>query len=671
MLTSKKYKNCPFCGEKILYVAVKCRYCGSLLGVTNVYNEKELFSLHSKILGRKYDLIEIIGKGGMATVYKAYHKYLKRFEAIKVLNQEFSVDLEVKERFFREAQLISYLEHPNIVKIFDIDTFDQITFIAMEYINGEDLYSLIKKGFKFDLESFIKLFLQIVDALSHAHEKGIIHRDIKSSNILLQYDEEHNIRKALLTDFGIAYVKKVENILGQHPLTQKGEIFGTPEFMSPEQVSGDENVDERSDIFSVGVVMYHTLTNLIPFNDTSVVRLIFKVVNSQYTPLNRIRNDLPVWLINLVHKCLEPDKNKRFSSCDEIKAILNEKLREIKDTIYIDETFSTIKLEQDTFNDNSSADSSNNNIINTIEKEPPQRESVQNLEKISSIVEFSESNEDRNFKKEFNIENSNIEKFAGGKPRKKDNDKIKDLKSLKFSKTNYNKYNSRISKPILISSILAFLSAASLIIYFLYSSTMSYTKLPQSKYNPLDNTELIYPSDTTVDYEIVIIPEPDIQNLESNTEINKPDRNNLINTHSIDLSKKNFLVDSETSEKDTRLLLTNSTDLIKKTNDSISSEENNSNSLIETQLSVYLFKRDYDNLIRVYGELDIEQKKKPEIVKIINLAYQNIIKLGDESLAKKMYNEALIYYSMAQKLKDDLLVRSKKLEVERILKRER
>lgn len=665
MLSSKKYKNCPYCGEKILDIAIKCKHCGSFLGNSDILSEGDLFLLHSKILGRKYDLIEIVGKGGMATVYKAYHKYLKRFEAIKVLNQQFLVDAEVKERFFREAQLISYLEHPNIVKIFDIDTFDQITFIAMEYINGEDLYTILKKGFKFSIENFINIFLQILDALEHAHKKGIIHRDIKSSNILLQYDEEKNIKKAFLTDFGIAYVKKAENILGYSPLTKKGEIFGTPEFMSPEQISGDTEIDERSDIFSLGVVMYHTLTNSVPFNDSSVMKLIFKVVNSQYTPLNNIRNDLPHWLVELVHKCLEVDRSNRFSSCEEIKMIIKNKMYEIDNIINANEEFKTKKI-----------------VPSTIENNPldfvPDEVVMNETEPTSDI--YQESSDFQNII----VPDNHIDVVGSDTAMKGtgiEGDKNFIIQSDEFqnnhikeetnNKQLYNQYQKSISKPILISLILVLISTISLVIYFFnFLSGNNYNNPSSSKPQSSNFVKKDQPLESYVNqYDIDSSKKEAVESIDNTENTVNPD-----NVAKLETKEKN------TSKGDNLLIANKDDKLVDSSIISLSPEEHVENvvnsekdvsQVIEKQLSEYLLKGDYQNLFRVYNNQETEIKNNPAIKRIVNTAYQNLVRLGDEFFNKKMYKEALNYYNMAQKLDDNYLIKSKKTEVERIISREK
>ena len=228
-------------------------------------------------LGR-YEVLNELGKGAMGVVYLAKDPVIGRLVAIKTIRDSQTEDddsesREFRERFVREAQTAGILSHPNIVTIHDIgeDTESRTSFIAMEYIEGRNLKSLLADKKKFSWDEVADLIAQIGEALDYAHRKGIIHRDIKPANIIMTTDG-----KVKITDFGIAKVASSN-------LTTTGQFLGTPNYMSPEQVSGAP-VDGRSDIFSLGVVLYEMLTNRKPFSGDNLTAISYKIVHEDFTP---------------------------------------------------------------------------------------------------------------------------------------------------------------------------------------------------------------------------------------------------------------------------------------------------------------------------------------------------------------------------------------------------
>jgi len=309
-------KRCPYCGEIILATAIKCKHCKSILTDDPfvVFNTKP--ETYIKIaLSKKFELLDEIGKGGMAVVYKALQKNLERVVALKILPQQFVHDQEFLEYFHREARAAAVLSHPNIVTIFDEGCENGIHYISMEFLDGIDLHNFIKSQGKLSVEQTVKIIAQIADALDYAHKKGIIHRDVKSGNIIITTSG-----RAVLTDFGIA------RAFMSSKSAMSGSIIGTPEYMSPEQANG-QFLDGRSDLFSLGVVLYECLAGEVPFKADNPIGVIYKIINSEPVPIEKIRSDLPDWLIYAVKKSLNKSPELRFQTGNEFSnALLNNQL---------------------------------------------------------------------------------------------------------------------------------------------------------------------------------------------------------------------------------------------------------------------------------------------------------------------------------------------------------
>ena len=263
----------------------------------------------------KYEIISAIGHGGNATVYQAIQKNLDRMVALKVLLPALVNDLGYLERFHLEARSIAKLRHPNIVTIYDEGNEQGAHFIAMELLEGKDLQHLVKEKGPMQLQDALEMAKCIAGALDYAHGNGIIHRDVKSSNIIMS-----PARGPVLTDFGIAQ----SGVTSVH--TKSGSVLGTPEFMSPEQAAG-KTVDTRTDFYSLGVVLYHALSGHYPFQGDNPITTIEKILYEDPVPLGRLVK-LPAALERAVEQCLVKDPDKRVRDGKELIELLNECTRE-------------------------------------------------------------------------------------------------------------------------------------------------------------------------------------------------------------------------------------------------------------------------------------------------------------------------------------------------------
>lgn len=260
------------------------------------------------VLAGRYELIEKIGDGGMAIVYKAKDRLLKRFIAVKILEPEFVQDIKFVENFRKESHAAASLSHPNIVSIYDVGQEGNINYIVMELVSGKTLNELIKEEAPMDYRKAADIAKQVAAGLSAAHKKGIVHRDVKPHNILMTED---GIAK--ITDFGIA--KAVTNTtivdLG------KDNVMGSVHYFSPEQAKGT-NVDEKSDIYSLGIVLYEMLTGKVPFDGDNPVTIALMQINEPVTPPSVFNHNVPPGLERIVMKAVEKQPKNRFDSADEM-----------------------------------------------------------------------------------------------------------------------------------------------------------------------------------------------------------------------------------------------------------------------------------------------------------------------------------------------------------------
>jgi len=258
-----------------------------------------------RILDNRYEILELIGTGGMALVYKARCHRLNRLVAIKILKEDLANDEEFQRRFYTESQAVAMLSHPNIVAVYDVSRSGNIEYIVMELIEGITLKQYINRKGLLNWKEALHFATQITKALSHAHSRGIIHRDIKPHNIMILKDGSVKV-----ADFGIARLLTVQNTLTQ-------EALGSVHYISPEQAKGG-HVDARSDIYSVGVVMYEMLTSRLPFVGESAVSVAIQHISAIPLMPRDINPDIPVGLEDITMHAMEPDLNLRFTTADEM-----------------------------------------------------------------------------------------------------------------------------------------------------------------------------------------------------------------------------------------------------------------------------------------------------------------------------------------------------------------
>ncbi|MGD8406997.1 MAG: protein kinase, partial [Thiohalophilus sp.] len=265
------------------------------------------------MIGR-YVIDSELGRGAMGMVYLGHDPKIGRSVAIKTmsLSQEFEGDklADVKERFFREAETAGRLHHPNIVTIFDVGEDQDLSYIAMDYLKGENLMAYAKSESLLPAQETFDVIVQAAEALDYAHNEKVVHRDIKPANMI--YDRDNGIVK--VTDFGVACLTDTSK-------TKTGTILGSPSYMSPEQLAGAK-VDGRSDLFSLGVTLYQMLTGELPFIADSLASLMYKIANEKHPDIRMFRPDLPSCVSQVINKALHKELDRRFQSGSQMAKAL-------------------------------------------------------------------------------------------------------------------------------------------------------------------------------------------------------------------------------------------------------------------------------------------------------------------------------------------------------------
>jgi len=271
----------------------------------------------------RYEILEELGQGAMGMVYKARDPQINRLVAIKTIrfSDEFEDDrlAEIKSRFFKEAELAGKLNHPSIISIYDVGEDYDLTYIAMEFLEGEDLESFCQKDTLLPIRKVIDIMAETAEALDYAHKRGIIHRDIKPANIMLLKSGHVKV-----TDFGIAKAMSSSQ-------TKSGIILGTPNYMSPEQING-QPIDGRSDIFSLGVVFFQLLTGDLPFKGRTLTELFYNITQGRHPSARHINPRIPRPCEQIINKALAKQPGQRFQSASELARYLRLLAKKIDET---------------------------------------------------------------------------------------------------------------------------------------------------------------------------------------------------------------------------------------------------------------------------------------------------------------------------------------------------
>jgi eukaryotic-like serine/threonine-protein kinase len=265
---------------------------------------------HPELLGRigRYDIERIVGQGGMGVVFKAYDSELHRIVAVKAMAPHLASNSTARKRFAKEARSIAAIVHPHVIPILDVQIDGPSPYIVMQFVNGQSLQERVESNGPLSVAEALRIADQIASALSAAHERGLVHRDVKPANVLL----EESVERVLLSDFGLA------RTMDDAALTRTGSVVGTPFYMSPEQAEAG-TADPRSDMFSLGSVLYFMLTGLPPFRAQTSISVIVHICQTPHLPLEQVNSDTPIEVARLVDRLLEKDPKERVQTADELR----------------------------------------------------------------------------------------------------------------------------------------------------------------------------------------------------------------------------------------------------------------------------------------------------------------------------------------------------------------
>jgi serine/threonine-protein kinase len=302
--------NCPQCDAEVLDIDVKCGECGASLGSTGAQR------LVGTVVLSQYEIVDVLGQGGMSVVYKARHKITAQEVALKLLPPELAAHAQVKSRFLEEARALAQLDHPNIVHLYNFGQENGAFCLAMQYVHGQTWERMILSGGRMDWPLATKITIDVLRALEYAHGRGIIHRDMKPSNVLVKDSDG----SATVMDFGIAKMTTSTR------LTATGQTMGTVRYMSPEQVRGQE-VDLRTDLYSLGATLYEALAGDTPFDGNTHFEIMTKHLHEPPRPVSVLGIEVPPALETALLRSLAKKPDDRFQSARDFRKALEAVLK--------------------------------------------------------------------------------------------------------------------------------------------------------------------------------------------------------------------------------------------------------------------------------------------------------------------------------------------------------
>jgi eukaryotic-like serine/threonine-protein kinase len=307
--------NCPHCSTVNPDTAESCSRCGTPMPVGDSETIQMVDTtalVPGSDFGTRYRIEGLLGQGGMGRVYKAYDKDLDRTVALKVVRQGMMGEVDALKRFKQELVLASKISHKNILRIHDMGEVGDTKFITMAYVEGHDLHGILRDNPKLPLDRVLRYATQLAEALAAAHAEGVVHRDLKPQNILVNKEDQ-----IFVSDFGLA--KSFEE--GAIGMTRTGAFLGTPRYMSPEQVEG-KPADQRSDLYAYGLMLYEMVTGDVPFTGETTLKVMYQRIQEKPKSPKLVNPSLPNWLVRIIMRCLEKDPAARYQSAYEILADL-------------------------------------------------------------------------------------------------------------------------------------------------------------------------------------------------------------------------------------------------------------------------------------------------------------------------------------------------------------
>ena len=330
-------KVCPVCGKEYSDTQSLCPVDAAALQAAND-------SLVGQTLAGKYSIEELIKSGGMGSVYRGKHVLMDKTVAVKVLRPSLAVDDVVVARFSREAKAASRISHPHAVSVTDFGEAENgVVFLVMEYLHGQTLKEIIKREGPLPLARAIEIVRQVAGALDAAHQQGVVHRDLKSENIMLSETNGGDWAKVL--DFGIAKIQESEGVR-DHDITAPNLVIGTPQYMSPEQCSQTGPIDARSDVYSLGVILFEMLAGQLPFTGESPTVIMMKQVQDAPPSVLAARPDLPKGIGEVVERALAKEPAARFQTAGELSEALSEFASDAPALTALPQTRDTVANEQ-------------------------------------------------------------------------------------------------------------------------------------------------------------------------------------------------------------------------------------------------------------------------------------------------------------------------------------